>query len=152
MQKYTPDQRLQKFLSQINISENGCWEWQGSYVTNRNGAKYGTFWNGKTLQLSHRFSYEYFIGPIPPGKEMDHLCRNTICCNPDHVEPVTHLENMQRGINKTKVTCSHGHPFSVENTRIGQKGRRYCHACHVIRERERKRAIQKKTQRGTPLP
>jgi len=47
--------------------------------------------------LAHRFIYEKFKGPIPEGLTLDHSCRNPICVNPDHMEPVTHAENCRRG-------------------------------------------------------
>lgn len=73
--------------------ETACWLWQGEM--NRNG--YGRVWvNGKRL-MAHRVVYESLRGPIGEGLLLDHLCRNRACCNPDHLEPVTHRENTLRG-------------------------------------------------------
>jgi len=70
-----------------------CWEWQGS--TNKNG--YGiTGLSGKNV-LAHRAVYLEMVGPIPEGMQLDHLCANRICVNPNHLEPVTSHENQVRG-------------------------------------------------------
>jgi len=47
--------------------------------------------------IAHKFAYQAIIGPIPPGRELDHLCDNKLCVNPSHLEPVTHQENVIRG-------------------------------------------------------
>src|SRR6202030_118623 len=67
---------------------SGCWLWLGAC----NEFGYGKF--GKVK--AHRFSYEREKGPIPDGLEIDHLCRNKSCVNPDHLEAVTHGENRRR--------------------------------------------------------
>src|SRR4051794_32415303 len=69
-----------------------CWLWEGS--TTKDG--YGRFhWNG-SMQLAHVLAYRKLKGPWPPGLELDHLCFRPGCCNPAHLEPVTHDENMRR--------------------------------------------------------
>lgn len=76
-----------------------CWIWQRSL----GGGGYGHFWlNGRT-QRAHVYYYEQKYGPVPNGLELDHLCRQRRCCNPDHVEAVTHVVNARRGA-KTKLT------------------------------------------------
>jgi hypothetical protein len=47
--------------------------------------------------MAHRFVYQLKHGPIDPSKDIDHLCRNRMCCNPDHLEPVSRSENLRRG-------------------------------------------------------
>jgi hypothetical protein len=74
--------------------DTGCWEWQG--CTNSNGG-YGRVYFGRRSQVVHRYVYELLKNQIPEGAELDHLCYNRICCNPEHLEPVTHRENMRRG-------------------------------------------------------
>jgi hypothetical protein len=69
---------------------DGCWEWTG----NRTGDGYGRL--AGRQGLAHRLSYEYHLGPIPDGLEIDHLCRNRGCGNPAHMEAVTHRVNCQR--------------------------------------------------------
>ena len=81
-----------RFWSQVNKAGD-CWEWTGSL---RRG--YGRFKTGRTSVTAHRFSYEHMVGPIPEGLELDHLCRNTACVRPDHLEPVTRLVNVRRSL------------------------------------------------------
>lgn len=75
-------------------AEGECLVWRGQ--VNRKG--YGTISAGGSgcKVYTHRAMYEALVGPIPEGLEIDHLCRNTRCCNPNHLEPVTHSENMRR--------------------------------------------------------
>src|SRR6478752_5165546 len=76
------------------LQENGCWEWVGSV---RKNDGYGRWSVGKGT-LAHRVIYEKMRGAVPKGLELDHLCRNRLCVNPDHLEPVTTRENIFRGI------------------------------------------------------
>jgi len=102
---------------------------------------YGNFnFFDKTL-LVHRFSYQLFKGDIPMNLELDHLCRNKLCVNPDHLEAVTHRENVLRGnglaSKQAKQThCKRGHEFNQENTAIYQ-GKRECRICLRIGQRKR---------------
>jgi hypothetical protein len=84
---------LECFFDKINVLESGCWEWTGSLDT----CGYARMYDGVNVISAHKFSYEYFTKPIPVGLEFDHLCRNRRCVNPEHLEPVTHLENIRRG-------------------------------------------------------
>ena len=90
---------------------------------------------GQTL-LTHRVAYEAYVGPIPDGLQIDHLCRQTACCNPDHLEPVTCRENLLRGDTRTAAQaaathCKRGHPYDEANTytRHDRPGVRGCKAC-----------------------
>lgn len=76
------------------IAESGCWVWSGSPSTRG----YGKITVAGTIFYAHRFMYELHVGPIPDGLYIDHLCRNKMCVNPDHLEPVTHRENLMRGV------------------------------------------------------
>ena len=87
-----------RFWDKIRILDNGCWLWTGSIST----AGYGRFGVGSRTDNSarmvgaHRWAYEHLVGPIPPGLESDHLCRNRACVNPAHIEPVTRSVNFLR--------------------------------------------------------
>lgn len=125
----------QLFWERVNQTET-CWNWIGSI--NRGG--YGVFTfggrSGKKL-YGHRASYELHKGNIPDGLEIDHLCRNRKCVNPDHLEAVTRQVNTKRGIgpsilgkiNASKTHCKHGHEFTPENTIIRKTGGRRCRQC-----------------------
>jgi hypothetical protein len=80
----------------VQRGEWECWEWDRFRVARG----YGRF--GGAV-VAHRWVYERFIGKVPDGLELDHLCRNTSCVNPAHLEPVTHAENMRRSVHQ-KVT------------------------------------------------
>jgi len=116
--------------------DTGCWEWSGS----RSGG-YGTFRRGQTLFYVHRAVYEHFVGPIPDGLELDHICRNHCCANFEHLEPVTHQENLLRGHNplRGRTQCARGHVFSGGNLIIRKDGGRRCRVCYneagMIRKR-----------------
>lgn len=83
----------QRFIEKWTLVDNGCWEWTGS----RHPRGYGEFFDGSTVVRAHRWAYEQFVGPIPEGLVIDHLCRNTGCVNPLHLEAVTQTENIRRG-------------------------------------------------------
>jgi len=71
----------------------GCWEWQGCrhYKDGYGQIKY----RGKTLQV-HRVAYALYIGEIPGGMTVEHLCKNRLCCNPAHLRLLSHEENCAR--------------------------------------------------------
>ena len=115
---------LQRFHSKIEVVDNGCHEWTAC----RSKRGYGGFRVGDKWVLAHRFSYELYRGLIKG--ELDHLCRNHSCVNPDHLEDVTHLENMSRGTHATKTHCKNGHEFTPANTYYFEKrNKRVCRAC-----------------------
>lgn len=115
------------------VVPSGCWEWQLS--RDRHG--YGHTSRNNVVMLAHRALYEEKVGPIPEGLEIDHLCRNPSCVNPEHLEPVTHAENVRRSWPATKAHCVNGHEYTPENTywRSGS-GSRDCRACWAMRRTE----------------
>lgn len=138
----------ERALTRLEKHENGCWEWT-SYVNKRG---YAQVWGyGKKLSV-HRLSYERHKGPIPDGYDIDHLCRNRRCSNPDHLEAVTRKENIVRGLSGSMVTvCAQGHDYSDENTYIKPNGTRGCRTCKRERNRvaaARRRAARRLTTTG----
>lgn len=128
---------IYRFVSKIKKVTSGCWEWTGA--TRPSG--YGSITvNRKTLRV-HRHSYELFVGKIPDGLVIDHICRNRICVNPEHLEVVTSKENNLRGfspsaINTTKTKCLRGHDFTEVNTLFRKNGGRACRECTRVYTRD----------------
>lgn len=128
-----------RIAAQVEIDEGGCWIWRG-YVK-PNG--YGTLAIARHPYYVHRLSYEAHVGPIPEGLEIDHLCRVRACCNPDHLEPVTHAENGRRGMaGVLKTHCNNGHLYDAANTYLYRGQWRRCRQCD--RERQRRNPIRGK--------
>lgn len=115
-----------------------CIEWTGSkFFTHGNW--YG-FLKGKKFILAHRDAYEKAYGGIPAGLVLDHLCRNSLCINVDHLEAISNVENIMRGEgapakNSRKTHCKRGHEFTSENTHMSPQGRRICKACRLWYDR-----------------
>lgn len=113
----------------------GCWLWTG----HQNELGYGRVYvSGAGQRMVHRVVYELLVGPIPDGLEPDHLCRVPACSNPDHLEPVTHAENIRRGM-ALRTSCPHGHAYTQENTYTNSRGHRFCRRCNRERARARTR-------------
>jgi hypothetical protein len=125
----------------INVGPHGCWLWQGSLTEKGYSRVRGTLLTGGRKIYGHIWVYERLVGPIPPGRELDHLCEVRRCVNPAHLEPVTHAVNIQRSL--TQTHCREGHPLSGENLRVLLDGERTCILCARRRSRDharRKRA------------
>lgn len=123
---------LTRLFKYVVVEDRGyktpCWVWHGG-LSDRG---YGKCWTGEKRERFHIVMFTFFKGPVPEGLELDHLCRVRPCGNPDHVEPVTHQENIRRGetgiVNRSKTHCHKGHEFTPENTRK-IKGGRSCRQC-----------------------
>jgi hypothetical protein len=111
---YRPRRRRslwERVWSGIEITPT-CWLWTRSLG---HGGRYGAVVADGKSKAVHRILYELLRGPVPEGLELDHLCRNTQCVRPDHLEAVTHLENMRRGIQASRQECKNGHPLTLTN-------------------------------------
>lgn len=127
-----------RIVNKIDMrSPEDCWEWNAA---KDNG--YGKIRVAGSTVCAHRVVYELFVEPIPEGLQLDHLCRNPSCVNPDHLEPVTNRENAMRGLSPAIVThrtgvCQRGH--SMDDAIDNGNGRRACRSC-VNWNRRRRRA------------
>lgn len=106
-----------------------CWLWTGG-----RSKGYGlTTWQGRTIS-AHRLAYAALVGRIPPGKELDHICRNRACVRPDHLRIATHYDNVMAGANFTatnarKFCCPKGHPYAVVKGK--KRTQRKCLTCKL---------------------
>lgn len=132
---------LTRFNAKYTIDINNCWVWHASKL--KNGYALFTDQNGKTV-TGHRWSYQQFIGLIPNGLVVDHICRNPSCVNPNHLQAISQSNNIKRSllvkVRSARTHCKHGHEFTPENTKYikGQRGRR-CAACAYISKLNSKR-------------
>lgn len=143
-----PKPLIERVLARIVIDEEtGCWLWQGALGHNGYGR---TALRGREFR-PHRVTYEHFVGPIPEGLTLDHVCHTNDpqcflgndcphrrCCNPEHVEPVTIGDNIRRGTGRL-THCKNGHPFDAANT-IQTAKQRQCRECSRERARQWKAA------------
>lgn len=134
---------LARFMSKVVKQPNGCWQWIGA--RKGGGQAYGAFRLSRRLAYAHRVAHELFVGPIPDGLQLDHLCRNTLCVNPDHLEVVTSRVNTLRGDSPLaeyarRTHCAQGHRFTPENTFRRRDGGRGCLACRRAHRRAYHRA------------
>lgn len=126
---------INRLMSHISKDQNNCWNWIGGITEG-----YGIAWYKGKSWRAMRIIYILLKGDIPEGLQLDHLCRNTICVNPEHLEPVTSRENTLRGnsparFNSEKIYCIKGHSLKGKNLHIGKpnkyhpRGQRYCVKC-----------------------
>lgn len=115
----------ERILSYTDLSGNpdDCWEWLGAKVQG-----YGSLKAGGRGRWAYRVVYEYLVGPVPEGQVLDHLCRNTACVNPAHLEPVLTGENTRRGdaaklnwraVAEIRESVASGEPYVAIAPRMG---------------------------------
>jgi hypothetical protein len=129
----------ERFMSKVVIGHGpgSCWFWGSE----RTPLGYGSFCLRGARRRAARVAYSHFVGDIPGGLVLDHLCRNRSCVNPAHLEPVTQRENVLRGTgwaarNAKKTNCpTCGLPYAGENLLLDSGGRK-CRACTYKRNRE----------------
>jgi hypothetical protein len=124
----TIQQRLYE-RSVVDVA-TGCWNWIGAL----SAGKYGSIYYEGRMQKAHRVMWRVRRGEILVGMDLDHLCRNTRCVNPAHLEPVTRSENLRRSPimdrHSHRTHCIRGHEFTAENTRYKPgNGHRVCKEC-----------------------
>lgn len=131
MRIYTREPIIKRFVKQLQIGPNGCWNWKGAKVKGYGQINAG----GRGVSLwAHRVSYDLFVGPIPEGLVLDHLCRNPACVRPDHLEPVTQKVNILRGASEiarraASTACRRGHPYDKEYLDAAGRRHRRCSIC-----------------------
>ncbi len=121
------------------VPVTGCWMWLGRI----DSSGYASMKVGGSTVGAHRVSYAEFVGGIADGLTIDHLCRNTWCVNPAHLEPVPMRVNIMRGggvgaVNSRKTHCSRGHELAGVNIYLEWRGhgrdqRRHCLVCRKLR-------------------
>lgn len=114
------------------VNADGCWVWQGA----KKPSGYGNIYVEGRYLNTHRAAYMAFVGPIPDGLTIDHLCRNRSCVNPDHLEPVTHRENTMRGdspgaIMRRTGKCRRGHRWGPDTVKPNGQ----CRECQRLIQR-----------------
>lgn len=156
----------EKVLSLVAFgAPDACWLWLGGsdLTPTEKGDGYGRIrWHGKSVR-AHRLVFELLGGsPAPSGLVSDHLCRNTLCCNPAHIEHVSNATNVMRGnsfaaINARATHCIHGHEFTRQNTlilmRANGKSFRACKECRraVGKRQRQKKLLARQVARGITL-
>lgn len=143
MPSQVTDPRI-RFDRHWTADENGCHVWHSTIAGTK--SRYGYFRHttkpSDPKVIAHRWVYEHDIGPIPEGMEIDHTCRNTLCVNVEHLEPVTHAVNMERA---RLTVCRAGLHDLTDPANVvwdNQGRRRGCRLC--LRERDRKRTRRRK--------
>lgn len=145
--EFTPKEYRRFFKNIILDKKTGCWNWIGA----KDHQGYGQGFYRHRRERVHRVIYALLKSPIPRGDgrslaQLDHLCDNTSCCNPEHLELVTQQINGLRGNglqaeNAKKTHCKHGHP--LPKYEIG-KPRGYCKICDSIRHKKRMNGPKRK--------
>ena len=129
----------ERVLSRLIIDPSGCLLWTG-YTTKEGYGQVSARQDGtQSFYYVHRLMYEWFVGPIPDGLQIDHLCRIRHCGCPAHMEAVTSRENTLRGESPSaraarRTHCPQGHEYDAMNTYYF-RGARQCRACWPLKRR-----------------
>lgn len=138
----------ERFMAKVTVS-GGHWLWHGAVtIPKRNGARYGQFWHDGVKKPAHRWAYEHFIRPVPPGCVVERTCDSAMCVNPEHLRAVTREESaLDTPIGRTRDndTCVNGHRLDETNTywRKDRPGRRQCRKCGTEASRRLRRKEEK---------
>lgn len=126
------------------VSNTGCWVWQGCVTS----TGYSRMWDKvlKKADWGHRVFYRRYKGEIPTGLALDHLCKNTKCVNPEHLEPVTAIENVRRSespsaLNRRKTHCPKRHEYNATNSYFYKRRggeQRICRLCQMEYNKNRR--------------
>lgn len=122
----------------VPIPIAGCWVWMAG--TNNSG--YGAMTvHGKPVG-AHRASYMAFVGEIPPGLDVHHICNNRMCVNPHHLEAVTRSKNLlEQPPRKRKTHCVNGHAL-VDSNVYEWNGNRGCRTCRADADKKYKLKVR----------
>ena len=119
--QFTAKNLSARIMSRVTETPDGCWTWTGALVRG-----YGVISVGGKTRYVHRMLYEIVNGEIPENHDLDHLCRESSCVNPSHLEPVTRSENVARMLNKQPLDrCRRGHKYDV----VGRTSTGSCVTC-----------------------
>lgn len=125
-----------RFWSKVD-SAGECWIWIGA----KGKGGYGNFWTGQGYANAHKFLYTQVYGPVQNGLQLDHLCKNTLCVRPLHLEVVPPKLNCQRG-KGSRTHCPQGHEYNQQNTyvEVTKRGheQRHCRECGRVRAAARR--------------
>ena len=132
-------------LLALTCRDEDCLIWQGTKRSNGYGV---TVFKGKQT-TTHRVMYQLVVGDVPDGMEIDHTCNRRDCINPDHLQVVTHAENMFLGSSR-RLTCRNGHPWTEANTYLGTVKRkqggtrtqRYCRVCRAQHQKDLRQRVK----------
>lgn len=124
--------RAARFWKHVEKTET-CWNWAGRL----NPKGYGIY----SQRGAHQASFRLSRGEVPSGLEIDHTCRNRRCVNPDHLEAVTHEENIRRSL---RDACRNGHPYTPENVQTKGDGTRICKTCSARAKRRHRNTTSKR--------
>lgn len=130
----------------LTKKQNNCLIWRGTKRSNGYGV---TVFRG-VQTTTHRVMYQLVHGCLPRGYEVDHICNVRDCVNPDHLQAVTHKQNMRRGLER-RSTCKAGHLWTKENTYVatvkyrgGVRKQRYCRTCRAKHQKEFRKHKQRR--------